>query len=176
GTCVGCVFNPATLEKLSLLQIQVDARNVGPGQTAKITEVPMSPAVDEVEKLRQRVAAGVEKLVTAWQKMKTMTDEDFANAQIQFWEADKKLKGLCAQLEFMGYHDCLWTKEPYPKEWGTRRGCSAWPGEGYCFVCSMDPHRFWDEKIAYVPSRKVNHHEDQGEQVIEFLKTLGGVI
>jgi hypothetical protein len=40
----------------------------------------------------------------------------------------------------------------------------------------MNPHQYWDEKIAPINNKPVSHKSSQGDVMIEFLKTLGGLI
>lgn len=158
--------------------ITIDASRTGPGETAKIELKPIE-VVDEVEKLRQRVAAGVEKLMKAWAEGKQIeNDTEFAEFTNNFFKSRDKLDALCSELMAKGYNQCLWTKPPWPELWGARRGCNAWPEDIYpcCWVCPMNPHQYWDEKIAPINNKPVSHKSSKGDVIIEFLKTLGGLI
>jgi hypothetical protein len=167
-TCYGCVFSTW---KETQPQIQIDARGVGPGQTAPIIEVQ---SADEIEPLRARVAAGVEKLMIAWKEgLKIPKDDDYTVFCDSFFKARDKLDWLCRELMAKGFEGCLWQHEPYPAAWGNQRGCNAW-GEMVCWVCPKKIEDYWNENMPSAGGQVKQSHK--GEKTIKFLETLGGLI
>ncbi len=171
--CARCHPSPNPISSENTL-IVVDATKTKAGETAKIQTVPL-PAQD-VETLRARVAAGVEKLVSGWMALKELPDPDYAIELDRLFKSVNKLRILCTELEALGYRECLWAKEPYPKLWRYGgRGCDAWPDNLFCWVCPMTIADYWNKNID-----NTNKHEVKPAVkdaiVREFLRTLGGLI
>lgn len=129
---------------------------------------------NELEKLRQRVAAGNEKLNLAWLEINKIEDEKQQKEKRAAWdEAVLKLRGLCNELNKSGCFSCL-----YPAQ-----RCFDWP-EGLC--CLVCPDLFWinpNEKVKNTAPKIISDQAiEQVKQVRDnpelkkFLAELGGLI
>lgn len=103
-------------------------------------EVKYSP---EVLALRDRVIKGNEKLFLAWKQIRELVNdkEEWSRQMDQFSEAAKKLRGLCTELKFKGYEDCLYIEK------GKRmRSCLSNPDGFWCQVCPST-RKYWEEEF-----------------------------
>ncbi len=158
--------------------VVIDARGVGSGQIAKIAAAPATSASgkvivnnnpEEIEALRKRVAAGNEKLVLALLALVEIEDMAVYDVQMKAWySARDKLNTLYKMLRDLGYSDCL-----YVENGARTRKCDSWPKGRNCIVCTSD-EIYWNEVICAGHSKHIS--VKYGDDVIEFLKTLGGKI
>jgi hypothetical protein len=132
--------------------------------------------ISDVEVLRKRVAVGMEKLVTAWIEIRKIEDVHEMAVQMNgLFEAITKLRGLCKQLEFLGYQKCLWDGIQGPVLWGNRAGCDSWPDGSFCWDCPMPSELIWENRLVRAKS-PYRAHEVVSNDVIKFLEHLGGEI
>lgn len=126
----------------------------------------------EVEALRARVAAGNEKLIHAFLQFQKMPDGPEADDFYKAWSAaETKLQALAKELR-KSYVGCLYTGQEYEQE--KQRRCNSWPEGMFCLVCG-DSDLLWESVIARAPGPR-RSKTPAPEEVIEFLKTLGGKI
>lgn len=101
---------------------------------------------NEIEKLRERVAAGNDKLNAALNKIHEIQNPEEHQKQLDRWyESKAKLIKLTDQLNQAGFFDCLYQS----------KRCFDNDGNVYCLVC---PDMFWinpNEKKKPAASAKI---------------------
>jgi hypothetical protein len=113
----------------------------------------------EVQQLRERVAAGNEKLIKAFLQIQKMPDGKELDDNFKaFGASGDKLVSFAKELshKFVG---CYYT-DIEEERYGVNSHCTSWPDGMVCFVCG-NAGLFWDDPVS-----------SRSEEIIEFLKNL----
>jgi len=185
--CVRCRPKPDNyIEPVMMINGKIQKESpVPPPVSPKPENVPEKPVnvpvdvnnPEYVDKLRQRVAKGNLTLINYYKKIREMEGYN-PDVDKTFTEAFETLADLSTELRTRGFKDC-----PFLVNGVKPRLCWSDKEAVGCFVCPSDIE-YWKEENANVEFEKLggNHvrrnrkMEMDGEDLITFLKTLGGRI
>lgn len=123
----------------------------------------------ELEALKQRVGAGNIKLWKAWEQLRDVSPIPEYDHQVELWRAAMNTLGtLAEELINKGFRNCLYVESGHKCEEDKK----FMPGG--CFYCP--DQGFFLNKIFNEQPVKEFTPSHQGEELMEFLKTLGGKI